>query len=79
MDLKPLIIGLTKQAKRAIGLIPSKEDNTHGAFEADWILVAKDPSFFNDKEVQAALGPFPNYPEFIVWTDDFSNLLELLY
>ena len=79
LDLKPLIIGLTKQAKRAIGLIPSKEDNTHGAFEADWILVAKDPSFFNDKEVQAALGPFPNYPEFIVWTDDFSNLLELLY
>ncbi|MCB1122019.1 MAG: fused MFS/spermidine synthase, partial [Verrucomicrobiae bacterium] len=78
LDLKPLILGLTRQAKRTIGWIRSKEDNTRGAFEADWIIVAKDPSYFDDKLVQAALRPFPEYPELIVWTDDFSNLLDVL-
>lgn len=79
MDLKPLLLGLTQQAKLEVGWIQSEEDNTHGAFEADWILVSKDPNYFDDKIVQSALRPFPNYPEYIVWTDDFSNLFEVLF
>ena len=78
MDLKPLILGLTQKAKRAIGWIPSEEDTPRGVFEADWILVAKDPGFFEDEQVRSVLRPFPNYPEYIVWTDDFSNLFDLL-
>ena len=78
MDLKPLILGLTQKAKRAIGWIPSEEDTPRGVFEADWILVAKDPGFFEDEQVRSVLRPFPIYPEYIVWTDDFSNLFDLL-
>lgn len=79
MDLKPLLLGLTQQAKRAIGRISSEEDTTHGAFEAEWILIAKDPSFFDDEEVIKALSPFPEYADYIVWTDDYSNLLKVLH
>ncbi len=79
LDLKPLLLGLTQQAKRAIGRISSEEDTTHGAFEAEWILVANDPGFFDDKEVIKALRPFPKYEDYIVWTDDYSNLLKVLY
>ena len=79
LDLKPLRLGLTQQAKRAIGRISSEEDTTHGAFEAEWILVANDPGFFDDKEVIKALRPFPKYEDYIVWTDDYSNLLKVLY
>lgn len=79
MDLKPLILGLTKETKRAIGLVRSKETDTYGAFDADWVVVAKDPRYFDDKVVQAALHPFPDYPELVVWTDNFSNLLDVLF
>ncbi len=79
LDLKPLLLGLTQQAKRAIGLISTKENNARGEFETDWVLVAKDPSYFDDAVVKSVLTPFPNYPEYIVWTDDYSNLLDVLY
>lgn len=79
MDLKPLILGLTKQAKLTIGYIPSSEDANRGTFEAHWILVSKDPDYFGDEVVRSALRPFPEYAEYVVWSDDFSNLLDLLF
>ncbi len=60
-------------------MIPSSFDDLYGEYAADWVLVAKDPSYFDDKEVHAALRPFPNYPELIVWSDDFSNLFDVLH
>jgi hypothetical protein len=78
LDLRPLLLGLARDAGREALVIP-----THGkpplTVGAVWALVAPDGRGFSAGEREAAARsdlPPPGPP--VVWTDEYSNLLGLL-
>jgi hypothetical protein len=77
LDLAPSIAALARQLGREAHLIVNEEDLTTRTFSADWILVGDNESerfpWIKDKESEIRLKP-----DLRVWTDDFSNLWQVL-
>jgi hypothetical protein len=49
------------------------------SYDSIWMLLARDPGFFNQPAIANRSSPRPPVPPSIrVWTDDFSNLLRIL-
>jgi hypothetical protein len=78
LDLRPLVLGLARDAGRAALVIPTLgvEPVTVGAI---WALIAPGEGAFSAEEREAAARsvlPPPGPP--VVWTDEYSNLLGLI-
>jgi predicted O-methyltransferase YrrM len=77
LDLAPPVAALARQLGREAHLILNEEDLKTRTFSADWILVGVNESerfpWLKDKESEIALKPGLR-----IWTDDFSNLWQLL-
>ncbi|MGA2190517.1 MAG: fused MFS/spermidine synthase [Steroidobacteraceae bacterium] len=77
LDLAPSIAALARQLGREAHLIVNEEDLTTRTFSADWILVGDNESerfpWIKAKESEITLKP-----DLRVWTDDFSNLWQVL-
>ncbi len=60
----------------AAGIFDKQEDR--GGFNSDWVLLTSDRAFFDRPEIRAAATPIPSQPDWRPWTDDYSNLLQVL-
>lgn len=58
-------------------LIASADDNFSGAYQADWVMLASDPSVLQRKEWHVPQRMLLE-PASELWTDDYSNLLGIL-
>jgi hypothetical protein len=53
---------------------------SQGTSRTDWILLTSNAAFLNNPEVQARVTPWSDaVPRPIAWTDDYSNLVGVLY
>lgn len=76
LDLRDLLITLARHTKLHTAVIYSRgqqPDNT----PSRWVLLARDPDSLQQPAVQSAREPDRDHRE-VLWTDDFSNLLQLL-
>ena len=50
-----------------------------GGFPSEWILLARDPSIFDIPTIQTHAVTFDGYESSLpLWTDDYSNLFQIL-
>ena len=77
----PPVVGRLAQEHGLAALLVSDEgkDGDEDHTKTDWVLLAKDPQVLREKEIQAA-GPVPpkDRPGWRTWTDDYSNLVQIL-
>jgi spermidine synthase len=78
LDLDPVVRGLAQELGLAVTRIDDTEDDER-VYASDWMLLARDPVAFEHLEAVATVteaepreGPWP------LWTDAYSNLVEVL-
>jgi hypothetical protein len=81
-DLKPLIRGLARELDWPAVLIENMEDPDAEVFSCEWALLTRNGEFFAEEAVTQGITPWlaetSGTPEEVVWTDDYSNLFQLL-
>ena len=81
-DLKPLLQGLARELQWPAVLIDNPYDFDNEVFSAEWVLLTKNEEFLAVDEVAQSITPWPaEEPDGsgnVVWTDDYSNLFQLL-
>ncbi len=79
LDLAPIVAGIAQDLqKSAIGVFDPAVEG-HDPAESDWVLVASNPEIFNDHifDADSVQDVNPN-PRIRLWTDDYSNVLQIL-
>jgi hypothetical protein len=80
LDLTPVVGGLAEYYDLSIRRIDYKEDNRISQASSDWILMTRDASFFDDPYVlEKAKGVAGTYRPIPLWTDQFSNLFQIIH
>ncbi|HUL56827.1 MAG TPA: fused MFS/spermidine synthase, partial [Usitatibacter sp.] len=80
LDLPP-VVGRIARENGLVAMLVSDEgkegDDDHT--KTDWVLLAKDPKVLEAPEIKEA-GPVPpeEKPDWRTWTDDYSNLVQIL-
>ncbi|MEA3341755.1 MAG: fused MFS/spermidine synthase, partial [Chloroflexota bacterium] len=79
LDLEPLVRGLAAEIGYEAVLIGNDDVEEEGVDSSDWVLVTTNQEFLQDEEVAKGISDWPDdsRPP-VVWTDDFSNLFELI-
>jgi SAM-dependent methyltransferase/MFS family permease len=80
LDLVPVVARLAQEHGAHAVLVRDEpdEDAQLGA-RSDWVLVSREPAALERPAiVQAGAEPAPQRPEWRTWTDDYSNLFQIL-
>lgn len=79
LDLGPLVRGLAAEGGYEAVLFNTDSDDDNGIDSATWVLVTGNQEFLNNKDVKKIKSDWPeDSPAPMVWTDDFSNLLDVI-
>jgi hypothetical protein len=78
LDLKPVFWQLAKHYGLQMVLVDYPGDNK-GGYPTEWLLLARDPALLQIPALQAHAEDMNNYSTNIqLWTDDYSNLFQIL-
>ncbi len=77
VDLMPVLAEVSATLDKPAILVKSYLNDTSAALASDWVLVANNLVAFRDMP-RASWSALPRSPGFEVWTDDYSNVLQLL-
>jgi hypothetical protein len=79
LNLSPLLSALADHLRLKHAFIKTDQDDNIGGFAASWILLSRNPAFFQMPEIKSNMhGQLGEASEIRVWTDDFSNLVPLI-
>jgi spermidine synthase len=79
LDLKPVVYGLAREFKAKTGFISNGSNDWAGVSSSHWVLVTRNQEFLDIEQVRDALEfPEVNVDRIRLWTDDFSNLLQVM-
>jgi hypothetical protein len=81
LELVPVVARLAKEHGAHAVLIDDspEDDDAGGRSRTDWVLVSRDAGALAHKEiVDAGAKPAEDRPEWRTWTDDYSNLIQIL-
>jgi hypothetical protein len=77
LDLKPVVKQAAQFYGREARLVDSEGIDYIGVYSSDWILVAQDPKIFESESLKLSAEKFETAP-IRMWTDDFSDLYQIL-
>jgi spermidine synthase len=79
LDLVPVVARLAREnGAHAVAVFESSEDEEDRT-QSDWVLVSRDPAALKGRELEAAgAARAEDRAELRTWTDDYSNLLQIL-
>jgi hypothetical protein len=77
LDLRPVLWELTQHFGLASGLVRA-ESNAEGAYPSTWVLAGASPSFFRTPAIACRLSELQPAERIRLWTDDYSNLFQIL-
>jgi hypothetical protein len=78
LDLQPVFWRLAKEYGLSLMRINYPGDS-NGGFASHWILLSRDPAFFDDPAIREHAVDLRGYSTDIqLWTDDYSNLFQIL-
>jgi SAM-dependent methyltransferase len=77
LDLLPVLEAEAHASGRRARVVDTEDDDEAGVFAATWVLVAAPPGDF-DNEIRANSNPISQARRVRLWTDDYSNLFQIL-
>lgn len=80
LDLPPVVRRLAREyGLRAVHVADNGKDSDDDHTRTDWVLLARDPAALEAKEI-AKVSPEPSeeHADWRTWTDDYSNLVQIL-
>ncbi len=79
LDLSPVVKGLAIEFQQTPLLITSPQDLGQAREESDWVLLTDNPTLLHDRRITLRSSPAHwEGQKSILWTDDFSNLFQVL-
>ncbi len=76
LDLEPVVEKLGSTLGKFTILISGEEDDDEEIYSSDWVLMTSQP--LKSPEIAEAAGKLKSNPKMRVWTDDYSNLFQIL-
>jgi hypothetical protein len=77
LDLAPVLEGEVKATGRIARLIDNDEDESQDVFSATWVLITSPASGFDAEEMSHS-AEIESKRQVRLWTDDYSNLFQIL-
>jgi SAM-dependent methyltransferase len=77
LALEPVVAGIAESLGKHIRLVDTDDIDATGEFGSTWILVTSDPSAFDNPKLSAAV-TLNERRKVRLWTDDYSNLFQIL-
>jgi len=77
LDLQPVLEGEARASGRRARVVDTEDDDDAGVFAATWVLLTVPPNDF-DNEIRANSNPVSRTRRVRLWTDDYSNLFQIL-
>ena len=79
IDLQPVFWQLAQEYQFEILKVERYNDLDEGEFPSLWILLTQDPAAFGALPLASSAETFDGYSTSVrLWTDDYSNLFQLL-
>jgi spermidine synthase len=80
LDLSPVVRVLAAELGKRAVLVANSGDTTAGTDSSDWVLVTGNEGFLAAAAIQKAVTAWEHAePRPIHWSDDYSNLLHVIY
>jgi hypothetical protein len=77
LDLRPVILKLAEHYRLAVAFIP-KDNPEPFSLPSHWMLLARSPEVLGAPAIQTARHEVGRIPQIRVWTDDYTNLFQVL-
>jgi spermidine synthase len=77
LDLQPVLQGETRATGQMARLIDNEEDDSQDVFSATWVLITSPSTGFNSEEMSRS-AKIASPRKVSLWTDDYSNLFQIL-
>jgi spermidine synthase len=77
LDLEPVVEGESRALGKTARTVDTDDDASQDVFAATWVLVTSPPNDF-DKTIVDASKPAEATRKVRLWTDDYSNLFQIL-
>jgi SAM-dependent methyltransferase len=77
LDLQPVLQGETKALGLVARMIDNDEDESQDVFSATWVLITEPAPGFTPEEIQRS-SEIASAKTIRLWTDDYSNLFQIL-
>jgi hypothetical protein len=79
LDLKPILWQLAKEFNLSMVEVDWFFTTDYGAFPSQWVLLTHNPAILEIPEIKSRSDTFEGYTTSIkLWTDDYSNLFQIL-
>src|SRR3954466_11217611 len=81
LDLIPVVARISKELGAAAVLVaddPDDEDDASTRSRSDWVLVSREAKALEVKRIKDVAVPVEDQPSWRTWTDDYSNLIQIL-
>lgn len=79
LDLLPVLRGLAREYNLAVVEVNRFENLAQGEYPSQWVMLAPDPALLASLPLGSRAVPFDDSaPSVRLWTDDYSNLFQLL-
>lgn len=79
LALEPVVHLAAESMGKRSAFISSEEDTSADVFTSDWVLVTSRPGFLENEPIRSATGDPSSRPHIRMWTDDYSNLWQILH
>jgi SAM-dependent methyltransferase len=77
LDLAPVVEGEARALGKAARMVDTEDDQTQDVFAATWVLVTSPAPGFSEGLMSASIG-IQSERKVRLWTDDYSNLFQIL-
>jgi hypothetical protein len=78
LTLEPVVDSLARALGKHAVVIDTDDDDDNAVYSATWVLVSSRQSFFQFPLILKVVTPVPAHPGLRMWTDDYSNLFQIL-
>jgi len=76
--LQPVVASIAQEMGKSAITILNDADDDHVVTQSEWVLVTSNPVILNDPAIKEASTPAKTEPGFRTWSDDYSNLFQLV-
>ena len=79
LNLEPVVHLAAESMGKKTVFISSEEDASSDVFTSDWVLVTSRPGFLENEPIKSAASEPAARPHIRMWTDDYSNLWQIVH
>jgi SAM-dependent methyltransferase len=79
LNLEPVVHLAALSMGKKSAFISSEEDSAADVFTSDWVLVTSRPGFLESEPIKSARSEPATRPNIRMWTDDYSNLWQIVH